>query len=180
MNERHLTLAFCASISSVTQDILITDESYSADDIVQLLTEGNATTTLQQGGEVVHCGEVGSSHVIGTVVSSEFDAEYAEFEALGDGEYGVANSLQPFNATRLARSFAFGEVFSDTDNVATENIAGILTAAGNNPPILLDVAEAYKGQSGNQLLREIELLERGYMNAMTIAHAAGKRGQEII
>jgi len=59
-------------------------------------------------------------------------------------------------------------------------IMEILTAAGNNTVTQIAIEEGSMDKSGNELIREIELLERGLMNLMTIAHDAGKKGQELV
>ncbi len=90
------------------------------------------------------------------------------------------DTLQPFNASRLARSFAMGEFISEADELSADEITAILTKAGNEQPVGLAIEEGSMDKTGNELLREIELAEHGFINLMTIAHAAGKKGQEII
>jgi hypothetical protein len=90
-------------------------------------------------------------------------------------------ALQPFNASRLAHQFAIGEIVSDhEDDMSAEEIIHILKLAGDTTPLGLSIVDGLSDMTGNQLLREIELAEHGYKNLMTIAHAAGKKGKEII
>ena len=90
------------------------------------------------------------------------------------------SALQPFNASRLARSFAVGEFISDCDELSADEIIRILKLAADKQPIGMAIEEGSMDKTGNELLREIELAEHGFINLMTIAHAAGKKGQEII
>lgn len=173
--ERHIDISFLAG-GHINQDILITADDLTGAELIRMLKNGEASTTIHEGNDVVRISDWA---VIGTVVSTEPELEYRGFQTESN-DYELENSLQPFNATRLARSFAFGEIFSDLEDIPLNDIVPILEAAGNECPVGLAIEEGSMDKTGNELLREIELMERGYINIMTIAHNAGKKGQEII
>jgi hypothetical protein len=176
MKERIVNFSFLAS-GSVVQDIKITADDISGEELVRMLKAGEAATSIHEDNDVI---ALPSFETIGTVVYSDTELEFSDFQMEG-GEIESENALQPFNASRLARQFAIGEVISDhEDDMSAEEIIHVLTLAGDTSPLGLSVVDGLSDMTGNQLLREIELAEHGYKNLMTIAHAAGKKGQEIV
>lgn len=175
MKERFAKISFLAS-GHVIQDVLITDPNITPALLTAMLNNGDAVTTVQEGKDV--CATVGDWLPIAEVVYVEAELDYKDFQ-LEDG-YELKSSLQPFNASRLALSFAVGEFISDSDELSAKEIIAILGSAGDEQPVGLALEEGSMDKTGNELLREIELAEHGFMNLMTIAHDAGKKGKEII
>ena len=177
MKERIVNFSFLAH-GSVVQDIKITADDISGEELVRMLKAGEAATTIHEDNDVI---ALPSFKTIGTVVYSDTELEFSDFQMEG-GEIESENALQPLNASRLARAGAVGEYISDVNDLSITEIMDILKAAGNECPHGngLTVEEGSMDKTGNQLLREIELMQHGLMNLMLIAHAAGKKGREIV
>jgi hypothetical protein len=174
MKQRLVNFSFLVS-GHVVQDIIITDPKLSGEELVAMFNRGEAFTSVDDDAEVIN----DNGDTVGTVMWSDRELEYSDFQ-IEAGEYEQESALQPFNASRLARSFAVGEFISDADELSTAEIMDILKQAGNERVEGIAIEEGSMDKTGNELLREIELAEHGYMNLMTIAHAAGKKGQEIV
>jgi len=175
MKDRFAKISFLAS-GHIIQDVLITDPSITPAMLTAMLNNGDAVTTVQEGKDV--CATVGDWLPIGEVVYTESEADYKSFEL--EDDYELESPLRIFNASRLARAGAIGEFISEADDLDVTEIMEVLKAAGNNAVTQIAIEEGSMDKTGNELIREIELLEHGLMNLMTIAHAAGKKGQEII
>ena len=175
MKERIVNFSFLAH-GSVVQDIKITADDISGEELVRMLKAGEAATTIHEDNDVI---ALPSFKTIGTVVYSDTELEFSDFQMEG-GEIESENALQPFNASRLAFASAMGEFIAEDEELTLGDIHHALINAGDKVPMGLPVEEGYRNLTGNQLLREIKLMEHGLMNLMTIAHAAGKKGQEIV
>jgi hypothetical protein len=177
MKERIVNFSFLAH-GSVVQDIKITADDISGEELVRMLKAGEAATTIHEDNDVI---ALPSFETIGTVVYSDTDLEFHDFQMEG-GEIESENALQPFNASRLARQGAIGEFISEEDDLSVEEVLNILYQLRHEKPHGngLTVEEGHRDKTGYELIREIELFEHGLMNLMTIAHAAGKKGQEIV
>ena len=175
MKENLINLSFLAR-GLVFQDIVVTtDEPIAADEMVRMLNSHEASTSIHEDNNVI----LADGTVIGTVRFSDTELEFVSFH-VEDGNYEQESPVQPFNASRLAYAGAMGEFIAEDEELTLGDIHHILTLADNDIPIGLPVEERYCGMTGRQLLREIELMQRGLMNLMTIAHQAGKQGKEII
>ena len=173
MKERLVNLSLLVS-GHIVQDIVITDDKYSGEDIVNMLNRGEAFTSVHEDNDVI----LPDGTVIGNVRWSDTEVELTDFQ-MEAGEYEQESAAPVFNASRLARSGAVGEFISE-DDMSVDDVLNVLRIAGPVPPKGIAVEKGHRDKSGNELLREIELFERGLMNLMTIAHAAGKKGQEIV
>lgn len=173
MKERLVDVSFEIT-GEVVQTIVLTDPDISGEELVTMFNNGEAFTDVDDDGDIYT-----EEGVIGTVKYSDRELNFTSFQVEG-GDYELDSAHQPFNASRLAYSFALGEYISEADELSSDEIVAILTAAGNNRVEGLAIEEGSMDKTGNQLLREIELAEHGFKNLMTIAHAAGKKGQEII
>lgn len=177
MKENLINLSFLAS-GHIVQDIVLVDNDQilTPEEVVAMLNSGEACTSVHEDNDVI----LMDGTVIATVRFSDTELEYTDFQ-VEDGAYEQESSLQPFNASRLARQFAIGEYVSDhEDDMDADEIIHILKLAGDTTPLGISIVEGSMDKTGNQLLREIELAEYGFKNLMTIAHAAGKKGKEII
>lgn len=175
MKENLVNISFVAN-GHIVQDIVLADENpIEAEELVRMLTCGEAYTTVHEDNDVI----MSDGTVLGTIRYSDTELDYSGFQVEG-GNYEIETSLQPFDVSRLARAFAIGEFVSDTDDLSVSEIITILQTAGVNQPVGLALEEGSMDKTGIELLREIELMEYGLKNIMTIAHAAGKKGQEII
>jgi len=175
MQDRYAKISFLAS-GHVIQDVLITSPNVDAEGLVTMLNDGNAVTTVQEGKDV--CVTVGDWLPIAEVVYVEAELEYKDFQLEDDYTLPTAVPLPPFDLTRLALAGAIGEFIFEPEKSTTE-IMQTLTVAGGHEPELV-VEEQYSGLSGKQLLKEIDLMERGLKSLMTMAYDAGKLGQEIV
>jgi len=177
MKENLVNISFAANGHVVQDVVMATDDPITAEELVRMLQCGEAYTTIHEDNDVI----MSDGAVIGTVRYSDTELEFSSYQVEG-GDYEQENSLQPFNASRLARSFAMGEFISEADDMDAEDITAFLKMAGDNQPqdLGLAIEEGSMDKTGNELLREIELAEYGFKNLMTIAHAAGKQGKEII
>jgi len=175
MKERLVNFSFLAA-GHIVQDIVITDDSITGDDMVRMLNSGEAFTTVHEDNDVIKP----DGTVIGQVRWSDTELEYSDFQ-MEAGEYEEEGPARVFNASRLARAGAVGEFISEEEDLKVNDYINILKQVGHGKPhgSGLSVEEGHRDKTGYELLREIELMERGLMNLMTIAHAAGKKGQEI-
>jgi hypothetical protein len=87
-------------------------------------------------------------------------------------------ALQPFSASRLALHHAVGDYIDEPDMTINEVIE-VLEGSLSDVPAL-SVHESVEGWTGKQILEEIRVQEHDLINLMTIAHAAGKKGMEIV
>ncbi len=173
MKNRYAQISFIAS-GYINQDIQITEPDITAEQIVEMLGNGEAITTIQDGGEVVR---VSDWKVIGTVCGTEPEMDYHEYQIEGDYEL-VQDEPKPFNMSRLALACAIGEFVYEPE-MEVEEIMNVLEKAGGVPPELT-LEEGARDMSGRAILKEIDLQERGLMNLMNLAYAAGKNNQETI
>ncbi len=178
MKEQHIKINFTAN-GYVDQDILITDENYSPEQVITGLQNDSIVTTMQEGGDVVDVSN-GDWYIIGTVVATESSLEHRHFDSDGDYEL-VVEPTKPFNMSRIALASAVGEVIGETGDHSCEDIIFLLGKAGNDiPPAGIDVIEKYELLTGIQLFNEIETIKRGFMSMMEVAYQAGKDGKDII
>lgn len=172
MKQRLVNFSFLVS-GHVQQDIVITDPDLSGKELVAMLNRTEAFTTVDDDGDVINA----EGNVIGTVQYSDRELEYTEFQ-MEDGEYEQENSLQSFNGSRLALHHAVGE-YIDEPEMTIDEVIDVLGQCAYSPP-MLNVHENIEGWTGKDILEEIRKSEHDLMNLMTIAHAAGKQGQELI
>lgn len=172
MKERLVNFSYLAA-GHIVQDIVILDDSISGEEMVRMLNSGEAFTTVHEDNDVI----TPDGTVIGKVRWSDTELEYSDFQ-IEAGEYEQESADRVFLASRLARQGAVGEFVSE-DDMSVDAVLHMLKEAGDNPPVGLAIEEGHQDKTGNDLLREIEYFERGLMNLMTIAHAAGAKGQEI-
>ena len=175
MKDRFAKISFLAS-GHVIQDVLITDPNVDAEGLVTMLNDGNAVTTVQEGKDV--CVTTGDWLPIAEVVYVEAELDYKDFQL--EDAYELESHSVPFDMNRLARAFAVGEFVSDPDELSLTEIFKILETAGDNQPVGLTIEEGSMDKTGEQLLYEIEMAERGFKNIMTLAYDAGKAGKDII
>jgi len=179
MKELHMTITF--SMSGYTeQEIVIHDSDYTADAVMKGLQEGTFVTTTQEGGEVYDCSG-GTLKRIGEVISNSPESEYVDFDLLDcyTTEVIVSNDKQkPFDMTDFALAGAIGEFIFEPEKSTSEIMDILEKAGGEEPP--LNVEEIYSGLSGRQLLKEIDLMQRGLKNMMNVAAQAARDGREII
>ena len=175
MKQRLVNFSFLAS-GSVVQDIAITDDSISGDVLVAMLKGGDAATSIHEGGDVIR---LPSFETIGQVFYSDTELEFTDFQMEG-GEDESESALQPFDASHLALAGAIGEYVSEDEDMSCDEILHIFKLAGNSSPLGVTLEEGSMDKTGNQLLEDIGLMTHGLMNLMTIAHDAGKKGQELV
>ncbi len=173
MKNKYAQISFIAD-GHINQDILITEPSISAEQIVEMLGTGEAITTIQDGGGVVR---VSDWKVIGEVFGTEPEMDYREYQVEGDYEL-VQPEPKPFNGSRLAWAGAMEEFIYEPEK-SLEEITEVLEASLDRVPNLI-LEEGHMNWTGKQLLREINLLKNGLKNLMAAAHDAGKNGKEII
>lgn len=177
MKENLVNISFVAN-GHIVQDIVLADENpIDADELVRMLISGEASTTVHEDNDVI----MSDGTVLGTIRYSDTELDYTQFQ-VEDGNYQMdkPEQPQPFNASRLAYAGAMGEFIAEDEELTLGDIHHILTLADDKIPIGLPIEEGYRNLTGRQLLREIDLMQHGLMNLMTIAHAAGKQGKEII
>jgi len=172
--DRYAKISFLAS-GHVIQDVLITNPNISAGRLQVMLEDGSAITTVQKGQHV--CVTTGDWEPIGEVVYVEAELDYKDF-ILEDDYTLPTPEPKTFDATHLALAGAIGE-YIDEPEMSTIEIMQILTVAGGTEP-QLTVEEQYSGLSGKQLLKEIDLMERGLKSLMKLAYDAGKNNEEIV
>jgi len=175
MKNRYAKISFLAS-GHVIQDVLLTDPELTPEKLIDMLNNGEAVTTVQEGKDV--CVTIGDWLPIAEVSYVEAELDYKDFQL--EDAYELESHPVPFDVSRLARAFAVGEFISDTDELSLTEIFTILEKAGENQPVGLALEEGSMDMTGDQLLYEIEMSERGLKNIMTLAYNAGKDGKEII
>jgi hypothetical protein len=175
MKQRIVNFSYLVSGSVVADVILAEGSSIRGEDLVGMLQQGAATMTIHEDNDVI----TADGEVLGTVLYSDTELDTWDFQMEG-GEYESESALQPFNASRLAYAGAVAEFISLDDDMSVGEAIHILKLAGDTTPLGLAIEEGHKDKTGDELLREIALMKHGLMNLMTIAHAAGKKGQEII
>lgn len=171
MKENLVNISFIARGAIVQDIVLSTDDPIDADELVRMLTCGEAFTTVHEDNDVI----MSDGSVIGTVRYSDTELEYTDFQVEG-GNYDQTPS-KPFDMSRLAWAGAMEEFVYEPE-MSLEEITEVLEASMDSVPNL-NLEEGSMNYTGKRLLTEISMLSGGLKNLMTTAYNAGKNGQEI-
>jgi len=175
MKENLINLSFLAS-GHIVQDVVVaTDDPIAAEELVRMLNCGEAFTTVHEDNDVI----LADGSVIGTVRYSDTELEYTDFQVEGGDYDQIPGDLKEFDMTRLAHAGAIGEFIYEPE-MSNEEVLHILKLAGDTEPLGLTMEEGAKDMTGNKLLKEIDLCERGLKNLMNLAYAAGKNNEAIV
>lgn len=176
MKERHVEFSYLVN-GHVIQDIILTDDNVSPDELIKLLNNGSATTSVVEGQHVIIWADIANPRVVGIVNSTEPELEYEEFDIIQVTEF-PEQPPQTFNATRMALAAAIGEYIDEPD-MTTIDIVRLLEHAGNEIPAL-NVVEHMDTWTGYRILKEINLTVTGLRGLMEIAYNAAKLNQELV
>ena len=177
MAKKHYVKVCFSASGWVSQDIEVTDPNMTAEQMVEMLAAGNAFTTVHEGNDVLALPDF---NTIGKVLYSETELEYFDFEA--EDTYDLEDAPKVFGASRLALQAAVGEFVADTDDcdMSAKEMLAYIKRFGEYSPTGITIEERYASMTGEHLAQEIEYMARGLTNLMTIAHAAGAKGQELV